>query len=213
MCFSAETSFAAGAILAVAGVVLVKKFYNSKTIFLALIPLFFGIQQFAEGIVWEALKYGTYPNAYNLTAQYIFLFFADMFWPVWIPLAFGLVEKVLWRQIMMGALMLIGLLFFFNIGHSFIVYGDVKARILENSIDYGVNPLPYRILYGVITMTPFFLSSIPKMWILGIANTIAFIVADISYNYAFTSVWCGACAIITIGLFILLEEEPAKSTT
>jgi hypothetical protein len=45
------------------------------------------------------------------------------------------------------------------------------------------------------------------MWILGIANTIVFVIADISYNYAFTSVWCGASAILTIGLFILLEED------
>jgi hypothetical protein len=182
MCFSAETSFAAAAILTVAGVVLVKKFYKSKVIFLALIPLFFGIQQFAEGILWEALKHGEYPSTSSLTAQYIFLFFADMFWPVWIPLAFGLVEKVLWRKVVMWILMISGLCFFFSIGYNFIIYGNVKAKILEHSIDYGISPLPYRILYGVITMTPFFISSIPKMWILGIANTIAFIIADISYK-------------------------------
>lgn len=210
MCFSAETSFAAGVILTVAGVVLLKKFYNRKEIFLALIPFFFGIQQLAEGAVWVALKNGTYPNAYSLIPQYIFLFFAYMFWPVWIPLSFGLVEKVLWRQIVMRVLTLMGLLFFFNIGYNFIVYGDVKAKIIKHSIDYGVAPLPYRLLYGVITLTPFFLSSIPRVWILGTANVIAFVVADISYNYAFTSVWCGAVAIITIGLFIILKKESAK---
>ena len=166
-----------------------------------------GIQQFAEGTLWVALKHGDYPSTYSLTAQTFFCFFADMFWPVWIPLAFGLVEKELWRKIVIGGLMLIGLLFFFNMGYNFIIYGNVKAKIVENSIDYGISPLPYRILYGVITMTPIFISSIPKMWILGLVNTIAFVIADISYNYAFTSVWCGACAILTIGLFILLEED------
>ncbi len=207
MCFSAEASFAAGAVLTAAGVYLVHKFHKSNKILLAFIPLFFGIQQLAEGALWEALQHGWYPNAYSRAAQVVFLFFAYMFWPVWIPLAFGWMEKIQWRQIVMGVLMLVGLLFFFNIGYSFIVDGAGEAKIVEHSIDYGTSPLPDRILYCVVTMSPFFLSSISKMWIFGLANTIAFIAADISYNYAFTSVWCGASAIISVGLLLLLNNR------
>lgn len=211
MCFSTETSLIAGTILTIAGVVLVKRFYNRRELFLALIPLFFGVQQLAESALWYTLTHGTYPSSYSLAAQYMFLFFAKMFWPVWIPLAFAVVEKMRWRQIVMEGLLFLGSLFFFYFGYNFLVYGDVQARIVGHCIEYGRSPLSGRIFYGIITMTPFLLSSIPKMWILGVLNTIAFIVADISYNNAFISIWCGACAIITIGLFIILQKNQPKS--
>ncbi|MCH9626241.1 MAG: hypothetical protein S4CHLAM123_14370 [Chlamydiales bacterium] len=207
MCFSAEASFSAAVVLTVAGVVLVGRFYNSKKIFLALIPLFFGIQQFAEGIVWIGLKSNSYPEGYSLVAQYLYLFFAEMFWPVWIPLAFALVEKIVWRQVVMGLLIVIGLGFFFNNGYNFVVHGDARALIKEHSINYGAVPLFYRVLYGIITMMPFFLSSIRKMWILGIANVLAFVVASVLYNYAFISIWCAAAAVLAIGLFFFLKKN------
>ncbi len=212
MCFSAETSFTAGVILVGAGLVLIKKFVGHKEIFLALIPLFFGIQQLSEGVLWESLEHGQYPSGYGLTAQYIFIFFAYMFWPVFIPFAFGVVEGKLWRKTLMISLMLIGLLFFLNIGFYFLTTDNIRAKILEHSISYSyITTWPYRILYAVITLAPFYLTSIKKVWILGIANTIGYIIADVSYNYAFASVWCFLAAIITIGLFILLEKKSIKT--
>ena len=210
MCFSAEASFIAAAVLTAVGIVLVRRFYNSRKIFLALIPLFFGVQQFAEGIVWMGLKSNSYPEGYSLAAQYLYLFFTEMFWPVWIPFAFALVEKVFWRQVVMGLLIVIGLVFFFNIGYNFVVHGVVRALIAEHSIDYGVARLFYRILYGVTTMVPFFLSTIRKMWILGIANVLAFAVASMFYNCVFISVWCAAAAVLAIGLLFLLKKTPTQ---
>lgn len=209
MCLSAEASFIAAAALTVVGIVLVRRFYNSKKIFLALIPLFFGIQQFAEGFVWIGLKSNSFPKEYSLAAQYLYLFFAEMFWPVWIPLAFALVEKIFWRQLVMWLLIVMGLGFFINVGYNIVVHGVVKALIAEHSINYGAAPLFYRILYGVITMVPFFLSSIRKMWILGIANILAFVLASLFYSCAFISVWCAAAAVLAIGLFFLLKKTSA----
>lgn len=211
MCFSAESSFTSGTILTIAGIILIKKFKTSRALLLALIPLFFGIQQLAEGWLWHAFEHHSYPDACSLISQRIFLFFAYMFWPVWMPLAFGIVEKVLWRRVMMFVLMILGLGFFFERGYNFYISGDAVARIVNHSIDYGRNPLGYLILYATIAFVPFLLSSIPKMWILGIINVIVFIIANISYNYAFTSIWCFAAAIITIGLFILLKVEPVQT--
>ncbi len=209
MCYSAEASFTAAAVLAVVGIVLVRRFYNSKRIFLALVPLFFGIQQFAEGIVWIGLKSDSFPTGYSLHAQYLYLFFAEMFWPVWIPLAFALVEKVFWRRAVMRLLIVIGLGFFFYAGYNFIVHGVAKALIAGHSINYGPVRLFYRTLYGIVTMVPFFVSSIRKMWILGIANVLAFVLASMFYNCAFMSVWCAAAAVLAIGLLFLLKKSPS----
>ncbi len=211
MCFSAESSFISGTILTIAGIILIKKFKFTRALLLAMIPLFFGIQQLAEGWLWHAFEHHQYPDASSLLSQRIFLFFAYMFWPVWMPLAFALVEKVLWRKIVMFVLMILGIGYFFELGYSYLITGDIEARIVDHSIDYGENSLAYRILYAAIAFIPFLLSSIPKMWILGILNIIAFIIADISYNYAFTSVWCFAVAIITIGLLILLKLEQVET--
>lgn len=203
MCYSAEASFVAAVALIVTGIVLVVRCYNSKKLFLALIPIFFGIQQFAEGIVWVGLMSGSY----SFGAQYLYLFFAEMFWPVWIPLAFAIVEKVPWRRILMGVLGVIGLGFFFKIGYNFLVYGGVKALVCGHSINYGKAPPFFQAVYALIVMAPFFLSTIRKMWVLGIANALAFVIATLLYNYAFISVWCAFAAVLAIGLLFLLKDR------
>lgn len=207
MCFSPEASFTAGAVLTIAGIVLTNKFHDSKLILLALIPLFFGLQQLSEGVVWVALRNGWYPDVYSLAAQDTYLFFADMLWPVWLPLAFGIVEKVLWRKIVFGILLLLGIAFALKIADISIVYGTGQATVINHSINYGESPSPYRIVYAIITLLPFLLTSIPKMWILGIVYLVAFTIAEISYTYAFVSIWCFVAAIITIGLFVLLYKN------
>jgi len=208
MCFSAEASFGAGTFMSIAGIVLVKKFYNTLFILIALSPLFFGIQQLSEGIIWKGLTHHQFFEPFTQTAMYVYLFFAYMFWPVWWPLAFGLAEKTLWRQIVMGGCFLIGLLFFFMCGYDLLVHGNQPPRIVGHSIDYGPNHLRNRIIYGIITILPLILSTIPKMWILGIVFLFTFIAAEISYHYAFTSIWCFVCAIATVGFFIFLKNPP-----
>ncbi len=206
MCFSPEASFSASVALVAVGVVLITRLYDSRKILLALIPIFFGIQQFAEGFVWVGLENESFPAQYTLAAQYVYSFFAQMFWPLWVPLAFAVSERVAWRRLLMLLLIIGGSGFFFRIGYDFVVHGDVHASIREHSIYYGSVPLVYQLLYGLVAMLPFFISSIPKMWVLGTANLIAFIVAGIWYNYAFISVWCLAAAICAIGLFFLLKK-------
>ena len=55
MCFSPEASFAGGIIISAIGVATVRKVHNPTQIVFASIPLFFGIQQIAEGFVWITL--------------------------------------------------------------------------------------------------------------------------------------------------------------
>ena len=51
---------------------------------LALVPFFFGVQQFVEGLEWTALDHGRAEPLTTL-AGLGFLFFAYCFWMVWIP--------------------------------------------------------------------------------------------------------------------------------
>src|SRR5690606_8023290 len=53
---------------------------------LALIPWFFAIQQASEGFVWLKIPEG-------IAAKNIFLFFAYVFWPIWIPFSLYFAEE------------------------------------------------------------------------------------------------------------------------
>src|SRR5947209_3949007 len=85
MCFSAEASFAAGTALVPAGVYCLAAAARKKPAHLPLaaVPLLFGVQQFAEGVVWHALEHGR-PELVR-PAALVFLFFALAFWPFWFP--------------------------------------------------------------------------------------------------------------------------------
>jgi hypothetical protein len=55
MCFSATASFAGGVIISVIGVAVVTKVHKPSQLLFACIPLFFGLQQFTEGVLWLAI--------------------------------------------------------------------------------------------------------------------------------------------------------------
>ena len=92
MCFSTIASFGSSAILAVAGIACVKKIQAPSQIMFAYIPIFFSIQQFTEGLVWVTLTNNNYQH-WQAIPIYLFVFFAQVLWLVWIPLSFYLIEK------------------------------------------------------------------------------------------------------------------------
>ena len=82
MCFSAPASFLSGSVLIGIDIYclhhLRKK--DKKYLLFALIPLFFGIQQFIEGFIWLGINGGQ--HTITKTLAYLYLFFAFSFWPV-----------------------------------------------------------------------------------------------------------------------------------
>src|SRR3990172_2351030 len=87
MCFSAEASFAAAAILLPAGAIGVQRAYRTDPRYLpfAALPIFFGLQQLLEGLVWtgNALSSDTMVQRFSLA----YMFFSWLAWPVWVPLS------------------------------------------------------------------------------------------------------------------------------
>ena len=87
MCFSASASFTASAVLMPLGLYsthLARTNRQPNYVPLALVPFFFGVQQFVEGLEWTALDNGRIEPLTTL-AGLGFLFFAYCFWMVWIP--------------------------------------------------------------------------------------------------------------------------------
>ena len=92
MCFSTEASFIGGAVIITIGVATVLKVHKPSQLVFACIPLFFGLQQIAEGFVWLSLQNPAYKGVL-IPATYTFLIMAEVFWPFMVPLAVMLMEK------------------------------------------------------------------------------------------------------------------------
>ncbi|HET9434051.1 MAG TPA: DUF6629 family protein [Chitinophagaceae bacterium] len=91
MCFSAGASFGAAAVLSIVGAVAIIKARTVPEGMFAAIPFIFSIQQVAEGMLWLSFNNDDIPGRSFFT--YVFLVFAIIFWPIWIPLTTCFLEK------------------------------------------------------------------------------------------------------------------------
>lgn len=206
MCFSSTASFGASGVLLLIGVASIIKTDQSKLLPFAVIPLIFAIQQFTEGFLWLSLE-GRLPG-YEKLLTYSYLFFAQVLWPVWIPLAFLWLEnnntRRMFLKILAGAGILVGL---------YLAYGllsfNVSSEIVNHHIKYRLD-YPQRLqgfenlFYGLATIAPAFVSSVKGMKIFGLFVILAYLVAFLSFRNALISVWCYFAAVISISIWFLL---------
>ena len=218
MCFSASASFGAGIILAIIGVATIKKREQPSQIYFSTIPFLFCIQQVLEGFLWLALQDRFY-SSIEKPAIYIFLFFAQVVWPLWLPFAiFKLEREELRRKILLFPLVF-GTLVSFYLAYCLLYY-NVEAKIVGYHISYQQD-YPIRFdgygdyLYIVATIFPPLISSIKRMWILGMIIFASYIITMLYYVDSIISVWCFfASAISFMVLYILQltknkEEKPS----
>lgn len=207
MCFSASASFGVGAVLIAVGVATIKKTNQPSQLLFASIPLIFGIQQMVEGVLWLTIPNPDYINTQRV-ATYAFLIFAQIIWPLCVPVAILLLEKKSTRKTIQKILVGAGVLVSTYLTYSLISF-DVKADIVGYHITYIQDyPLSFRYfsitLYALATVAPPFFSSIKRMWILGAAILISYIVAAIFYEHYIISVWCFFAAVISISIYFIL---------
>src|SRR5689334_18279270 len=102
MCFSAVASFGASAVLGTIGVITVRKTTSPNQKLFAAIPIFFSLQQLSEGLVWLTFMHPNW-EPYRLLFSHIFLVFALLVWPVWVPLSVWLLEvNNRFRKLLLG---------------------------------------------------------------------------------------------------------------
>jgi len=207
MCFSPEASFSAAAVLGCVGYACTKKAGNTKFKYLALIPWFFAFQQAAEGVLWLFIEDDHYPNAISLTAEYIFLFFALVLYPIWFSLALAPLEKDGYRKNLIFVALGLGLyVSAYNI-YYILLTGESMARVVDCSIQYYQGTLVGKIGYAVPVYLSIFASSIKGMWIFGLLTFISFMISLFFYFVTFTSVWCFFAAIASLLLYFVLRQN------
>ena len=213
MCFSAEASFGAAAILTVIGVVTIKKTTHKSQLWFASIPLVFGIQQLAEGVLWLTL-----PNpeqvGLQIAATYVFIFFAQVIWPFIVPFGVLMLGKKDTRKLIQRILVGAGILASTYLAYCLFTY-NVEANIIGHHIsykqDYPISVRSYGIvLYVSATVASLFFSHIKRMWILGGLIGIAYVITTLFYEHHVLSVWCFFSSIISIYIYIIMRGIAKK---
>ena len=210
MCFSANASFTTGAVLAAASVFTLRSVKSREEILFAAIPLIFCMQQLTEGFVWLSLKDPGNPVWGQIPVK-LFLFFAHVVWPVWVPLAVLVMEKNPRLKKILSGMLATGIIVSVYLGVC-LVFRPVNAMIRDHHIFYDLKfPAAIRwisaIFYFVPTVMPPFVSSRPKMSWLSLALLASYIVSQVFFEGYVISVWCFFAAIISTAVFFIIHTK------
>lgn len=209
MCFSASASFSASAVLSVVGVTTITKAKRTDQKLFASIPFIFAVQQCSEGFVWLALSDPSFAPVEKVFT-YTFLFFAQMVWPLCVPLGITLMEKDASRKKLLWFFVGLGAVVSAYFAHRLLMYG-AKANIGGHHVAYKqIYPDSLGHIadacYGVATMVPTFLSKTKRAWLFGLVVGISYIITYVCFEHYILSVWCFFSAIISIIIYSIIKK-------
>jgi len=215
MCFSATASFSAAGILTLAGAATLAKARDPQEWPLASVPLVFALQQGIEGLLWRTVPVGHQAGRVLATS---FAVLALIVWPLFIPLAVGLAERVRKRRRLILALMGPGLsVAGYSIldvrAHPYMAWPAPHSLVYINDSPF---PWPLMLAYLAAVCAPPLLSPSPAIRWFGIVVTVGLVVTLGFFFVSLVSVWCFFAAIasaILVGHFwrTLPVFEPVSS--
>lgn len=206
MCFSAQASFSAAVLLGASGTFNIFQAPAKIYWFLASIPLFFGLQQFFEGLLWVQLSSEAAHIKTIETLARAYLFFALVFWPVWIPFSIYVIEEIPMRKKILFLIFLAGCaLAAINFYYAYPI--DPNISMAQYSIRYYGNIPSEKFLYIGIVVLPAFISSFRNMWQFGLAVLLTAWLTDYFYESAFVSAWCFFAAIVSVVLLKIMKDN------
>jgi len=210
MCFSPAASFTAAAGLSSLGILTLSKVRRKEEIPFAMIPLLFGIQQAVEGFVWISIQQGNVTM--NSIASHIFVIFAYVGWPVFVPVAVILLEKVPWRKYVLYVFELLGI----ALGAYFIYFltqVPVMGHVANRCIVYTTPPLDATaiiLLYVAATCLSLMFSSHRIIKWFGLAASASLVITYAAYSFALVSVWCFFSAILSGIVYFFFTQKTRR---
>ena len=213
MCFSAEASFAGGIIISAIGIATVTKIHKSSQLVFASIPLFFGVQQFTEGVLWLTISNPDYLIIQKVST-YLFLIMAEVLWPMMIPLSVLLMEENQKKKRILQVLLILGASISVYYATFLVIY-NINPEIMGYHIHYHTTaPQTFAVLtftiYLAVTIAPLFISSIKKTHLLGILMFLSCAVTVVFFRQYLTSVWCFFAALMSGVIFWILRDSKRK---
>ncbi|AEE49799.1 DUF6629 family protein [Haliscomenobacter hydrossis] len=213
MCFSATASFGASAVLTGIGIFAASKVKEPQQRAFAAIPFIFAVQQFTEGFVWLSLTQASWAE-WIRPSSFIFLFFAEVLWPMWIPFAMLVLEKDQRTRRFFRIALALGFIFGMHTLY-YLLSNTYDVRIADHHVLYKLHfPLTFVVFtwiaYGIGTVMPTFISTVPKMWVFGLPMALSFLVALFFYPSYVISVWCFFAALMSGFVVVVLMGEREK---
>jgi hypothetical protein len=209
MCFSATASFVTAAATGAVGVITIMRVERWYEVPLAATPLIFSIQQATEGLLWLSLGGTTVLLPVTVLAN-VFVIFALALWPLYSPLAVGLVEGEFRRRILMGLLFVAGIVVAIY-GVTGIAEFSYTGCVVGKSISYS-NGHPYSNLalaaYVACTCLPPLLSSHRSLWVFGILVAAGLAISTAFFVATQFSVWCFFAAAGSVAVYMYFSREP-----
>jgi hypothetical protein len=209
MCFSAQASFVGSVILLGIGTVTLRHVHKPSQLVFASIPLFFGIQQFMEGMLWVTLPHPELAWVQQVCTVF-FLIMACVVWPVMVPLSVLLMEKNAGRKRILWGLFCVGLVMSIYYAICLMLF-KVSAHPSYYHIQYWTEFNPYVEMvnlpfYLLVTVAPLLISSIKRTHLLGIFMFISCMISLLFFSQFLTSVWCFFAAINSGIIFWILRD-------
>jgi hypothetical protein len=210
MCFSATGSFVVSTILVGTGMASIATNRAPTARMLALVPMLFAAQQITEGLVWLTIDR---PGVLQSVSVHVFLGFALVVWPAWLPLSLFRMERDRARRRWIAPLLGVGLAV--SVIHTAaLLRWPPSAEVAGHSIhyDYGLGGGPwvqtaYLLVYIVPTVGPFFVSSVPMARIIGGVLLASLAATRIIQQGTLTSVWCFFAAVVSALIVVALHRE------
>jgi hypothetical protein len=202
MCFSAEASFAASAVLAASSVAISRLPKEKAGVPLSLFPAVFAAHQFIEGLIWLQQD-GVLPDAYQPLAVYAYALIAYVLWPVFVPFSVYLLETGRRRRSAILCCQAIGLAVGLRLLLA-ILHDPVTVAADCYRLSYRVDaPALLTVPYVVAVAVPFLVSSHKSLALFGLAVTASCTAAAIlATATTFPSVWCFFAALLSAGLYL-----------
>jgi hypothetical protein len=211
MCFSATASFVTAGLTGAVGMVAMSRANEPRDYLLAGMPILFAFQQSVEGLLWLNLM--AEPDGSNSSAlTTLFLLFAEVLWPIYVPAAVFCVEPNFWRRRAMGACVTIGvgvaawlLWCIVTRSHGAVILNDHVVYVTERrQSDFVAG-----IYFAAICLTPL-LCSRRLIAALGVIILVGSAVAYVLYWDAFTSVWCFFAA-LSSGMILFHFDQARRA--
>lgn len=210
MCFSATASFGASALLAGTTFAASKYVTDKQQRPMLAVPAIFAVQQFIEGFVWLSLTNEQFASI-KTSVVTAYMVFAEMVWPLWIPFVFIMLEKrhsrlrLLWTLQGIGVLILIPSVYY-------MMHYPMEATASNYHISYAPQfPSDWLLLrsvaYALAAVVPFFITTYPRAWVMGLPNALSFFVAAYFFPGFIISVWCYFAALISASVWYVLRNN------
>ena len=203
MCFSATGSFGVAAVIAGIGAVAMAQDKPPSHRMLAAVPLLFAAQQVAEGVVWMTIHQPGDDGPQRIAVA-LFLGFALVGWPIWVPLSLFVAERNRRRKRILAVFSWIGV----TVGMYaavMLLRGRPTAHVAGHSIAYSYKERgPALVLalylpgYLLPTVVPFFVSTISRAKLMGTVLVLSLVATFVIERQALTSVWCFFAAILSV---------------